>query len=161
LNTSEYNKSVDLYTDSIYRFVLKNLKDTEKSKDIVQDVYEKVWAKRDSVDFEKIKSYLFTAAYRTMIDYIRKESKSADFETVNQESFSYEEDNSDLNEQLQKALDQLPEVQKSVIMLRDYEGYSYDEISEITKLSTSQVKVYIYRARKFLQKYLVSIETLI
>ena len=59
------------------------------------------------------------------------------------------------------ALQQLPDIQKSVILLRDYEGYSYKEIGDITNLSEAQVKVYIYRARLFLKKYIVSPEYVI
>jgi RNA polymerase sigma-70 factor (ECF subfamily) len=46
-------------------------------------------------------------------------------------------------------------------MLRDYAGYDYSEIGEITGLSLSQVKVYIFRARKILKDYLVSVEAVI
>ena len=67
----------------------------------------------------------------------------------------------DVKEILDKALDRLPAIQKSVVLLRDYEGYSYKEIGEITGLSETQVKVYIYRARLYLKKYIVSIETVI
>jgi RNA polymerase sigma-70 factor (ECF subfamily) len=59
---------------------------------------------------------------------------------------------------LHEALDRLPPVQKSVIMLRDYEGYSYEEIEKITGLNESQVKVYIYRGRVALKEYLVKME---
>ena len=52
----------------------------------------------------------------------------------------------------------LPEIQKTVVLLRDYEGYNYSEIAEITDLSESQVKVYIFRARKTLQSYLKDLE---
>jgi RNA polymerase sigma-70 factor (ECF subfamily) len=55
----------------------------------------------------------------------------------------------------------LPVDQKSALMLRDYEGYSYDEIAEITGLNESQVKVYIFRARSFLKKHLVCMENLV
>ncbi|RLD49112.1 MAG: RNA polymerase sigma factor, partial [Bacteroidetes bacterium] len=70
-------------------------------------------------------------------------------------------DYSDLKEVLDEALKKLNEVQRSVILLRDYEGYSYQEIGEITGLSESQVKVYIYRARVFLKNYIVSPEHVI
>jgi RNA polymerase sigma-70 factor (ECF subfamily) len=66
------------------------------------------------------------------------------------------ENYSDLKEVLDIALQQLPDIQKSVVLLRDYEGYSYKEIGGITGLSETQVKVYIYRARLFLKKYIVS-----
>jgi RNA polymerase sigma-70 factor (ECF subfamily) len=55
----------------------------------------------------------------------------------------------------------LPEIQKSVILLRDYEGYSYEEIGNIAGLNESQVKVYIYRARLFLKEYIGTMERVI
>ena len=62
---------------------------------------------------------------------------------------------------LDEALDRLPELQKSLILLRDYEGYSYEEIGKITGLNESQVKVYIFRGRMALKNYLISIENLV
>ena len=59
-----------------------------------------------------------------------------------------------LLEILHEALDKLPEIQKTVVLLRDYEGYNYAEIAEITTLSESQVKVYIFRARQALKEYI-------
>jgi len=68
---------------------------------------------------------------------------------------------SDLNEILHEALDRLPGQQKTTVMLRDYEGYSYKEIGEITGLSEAQVKINIYRGRLALKSYIGKIETLI
>jgi len=62
---------------------------------------------------------------------------------------------------LNKAVDKLPEIQKSVVLLRDYEGCSYEEIGKITHLTESQVKVYIYRARVFLKNYIGSLDRVI
>ena len=62
---------------------------------------------------------------------------------------------------MEQALEQLPEDQKAVLMLRDYEGYSYREIAQITELSETQVKVYIYRARIYLKNYIGSLEQVI
>lgn len=161
MNLAEYNKSVDLYADSIYRFVLKNLKDSEKSKDIIQDVFAKVWVKAENINYEKIKSYLFTSAYHTMLEYIKKDKRMTSLEGSNIPEQGYEKEYTGLSEVLENALDTIPEIQKTVILLRDYEGYSYDEIGEITDLKEAQVKVYIYRGRKALQKYLVKIENVI
>jgi len=68
---------------------------------------------------------------------------------------------SDIKEILDEGLRRLSEIQQSVILLRDYEGYSYEEIGEITGLNESQVKVYIYRARVFLKNYIGQIERVI
>jgi RNA polymerase sigma factor (sigma-70 family) len=161
MTVEEYNKSVDLYADGIYRFALKTIKDQEKAKDIVQDSYEKLWVKHTDVSYEKVKSYLFTTAYHTSIDVIRKDSKSSSYESTPIPEISTSEQYNDISEVLNKAVELLPDIQKSVLLLRDYEGYSYEEIGEITGLSESQVKVYIFRARLFLKNYLVSIENVI
>lgn len=159
MTKSDYNQSVEDHSDSIYRFVLKNIGDADKAKDIVQDTYVKLWAKLDEVDPLKVKSYLFTVAYRTMIDVIRRDKKQTPFVTSeHQQLNSHQNSYSDLKEILQEAVSRLPEVQRSAIMLRDYEGYSYKEIGEVLSLSESQVKVYIFRSRAFLKKYLISVE---
>ena len=75
MTVEEYNQSVDKYSDGIYRFILKNLRDTEYSRDIVQDAYERLWKNLANVSGEKVKSYLFTTAYHIMIDHIRKNKR--------------------------------------------------------------------------------------
>ena len=161
MTIKEYNKSVDLFSDAVFRFVLKNAKDEEIAKDIVQETYTKMWVKVDTISFEKAKSYIFTTAYHTLIDYFRKNKRIVDFENVNESNYSHSDNYSDVGEILNSAVDKLPEKQRTVIMLRDYEGYSYKEIAEITELNESQVKVYIYRARLFLKNYIGSIEKIL
>lgn len=154
MNVSEYNTCVEQYADGIYRFILKNIKSEDKAKDIVQDTFEKLWIKIDEVAFTTAKSYLFTTAYHTMIDLIRKEKFRGDMEQVNEANFATGNGYSDVKSVLNEALAKLTDIQRSVILLRDYEGYNYDEIGHITGLNESQVKVYIYRARVFLKEYI-------
>ena len=161
MTVEQYNQSVDLYSDSLYRFILKNIRDTDKANDIVQESYEKLWLKIENVSFEKVKSYLFSTGYHSLIDSIRREKKMTNYNEINSETYTHNEQFTDLNEILHKAIDLLPEIQRTIILLRDYEGYSYVEIGEITGLNESQVKVYIFRARAFLKNYIGSIEALI
>lgn len=161
MTTEEYNKAVDSYSDGAYRFILKNIRNTDQAKDIIQDTFEKLWINVNNVNFEKVKSYIFTTAYHTMIDSIRKNKRNVNFEQADQSQYSTNRSYSDIGEILNKAIAKLPEDQRSVILLRDYEGYSYDEISEITGLSEAQVKVYIYRARVFLKEYIGSMSVLV
>ncbi|TVR71655.1 MAG: RNA polymerase sigma factor [Marinilabiliales bacterium] len=156
-----FNRCVDEHSDALFRFILKNIRDEEKARDIVQDSFEKVWQKIDTILPGKMKSYLFSTAYHTMIDAIRKEKSRVNFENIREEMYSDNGQYTDLNEVLHEAVTKLPAVQRSVIMLRDYEGYSYEEIAGITGLSESQVKVYIYRGRVFLKKYIGRMEVLI
>jgi len=161
MTVEEYNQTVDHYSDGVYRFVLKNIKDEDKAKDIVQDTFEKLWKKHDGVNYQKVKSYLFSTAYHTLIDLTRREKKQAQWDEIDFKNHSHSESYTDINEVLHQALDRLPEIQKMVVLMRDYEGYSYKEIGEITKLSEPQVKVYIFRARKFLKEYIGKIEVLV
>lgn len=158
MTVSEYNKCVEQFSDNLFRFLVKNIRDEEKANDLVQDTFEKLWRKVETVTYSKAKSYLFTTGYHTMIDLIRREKKQGDFEEVNPMKLAHDRQYSDLNEILHQALEMIPEQQRSVVLLRDYEGYSYKEIEDITGLNESQVKVYIYRARVALKKYLVSID---
>src|ERR1035437_7095576 len=89
MTVEEFNKTVDLYTDNLYRFILKNIKDSEKARDIVQDTYEKMWLKVSEVESINAKSYMFTTAYRTMIDKIRREKKQGDMAEANMHSLSH------------------------------------------------------------------------
>lgn len=161
MTLTEYNECVDQYADGVYRFILKNLRDEEESRDIVQDAFEKMWKNRENINGDKSKSYLFTTAYHTMIDRIRRTKKLSNFSEVTEESLFHTEQYSDIKSVLNNALSLLPATQKSVLLLRDYEGYSYGEIGAITGLSESQVKVYIYRARLFLKEYIGSPEKII
>ena len=159
MTVREFNTCVDLYADGLYRFVLKHVRDKDVARDLVQDTYEKLWGKVNDLESSNAKSYMFTTAYHTTIDYLRRAKKSErlDFEKHGEQS-EKENDGYELKALLNKALDQLPEIQKSVVLLRDYEGYDYKEIGTITGLSESQVKVYIFRARKALKTYLVNAE---
>lgn len=161
MTTVEYNSCVDEFSDRVYRFILKNIKDDDKAKDVVQESFTKMWEKVSEISNEKARSYLFTTAYHTMIDMIRKEKKSTSLEEISYDVLSREDGYSDAKEVLEEAVKKLPDIQRSVILLRDYEGYSYQEIGKITDLNESQVKVYIYRARCFLKNYIGSLDNVI
>ncbi len=161
MTVAEYNLSVNEYADRLYRFVLKNIRNESTAQDIVQDTYEKLWIKHENVTFSKVRSYLFTTAFHTLIDHTRKVRKEVMLDEITTMELREIPEKFDLKKNLEEAFEKLPDIQRSVILLRDYEGYSYDEIGEITGLSESQVKVYIYRGRLALRKLIGSPEVLI
>lgn len=161
MTVKEYNRSVEEYADSVYRFIRGNLKDEDRSNDIVQDSYEKLWRHVAEIEYPVVKSWLFSTAYHNMIDIIRKEKRMTYLEPEHEREMIYESQYSDLNEILHDALERLPEQQKTAVMLRDYEGYSYKEIGDITGLSEAQVKINIYRGRIALKDFIGKIETVL
>ncbi len=62
MTSAQYNQCVKEYADGVFRFILKNLRDSDEAKNIVQNTFEKVWIRLDDVIFEKAKSYIFTIA---------------------------------------------------------------------------------------------------
>jgi RNA polymerase sigma-70 factor (ECF subfamily) len=161
MTVKEYNNSVEEFADQVYRFIRANLKDDDRANDIVQDSYEKLWMHVTEIEYRVVKSWLFSTAYHTMVDIIRKEKRMTSLDDSYETTMVYEHQPADLNEILHEALNRLPEQQKTSVLLRDYEGYSYKEISEITGLSEAQVKINIYRGRVALKNYIGKIESVI
>lgn len=154
MTKKEYNTCVDLHADATYRFILKACHNKPLADDIVQESFLALWENISIIACEKAKAFLFTTAYRKMIDTFRHEQKNVDIENINPVHYLSNPIFTDLDEILDFALNQLPPIQKTVILLRDYEDYSYKEIAEITSLSETQVKVYIFRARNFMKKFI-------
>jgi RNA polymerase sigma factor (sigma-70 family) len=161
MTEKEYNQCVNLYADNVYRFILKNLRHEEDAKDVVQSAFEKLWINRETVVNEKSKSFLFTIAYNQMIDHIRKHKRVVLKDEFAEGTGSTNRQQHDSKKVLQMALNRLNETQRSLVMLKDYEGYNYEEIGKITGLNESQVKVYLHRARLQLREYIVKPENVI
>jgi RNA polymerase sigma-70 factor (ECF subfamily) len=161
MTEKEYNNCVNLYADNVYRFIVKNLRHEEDARDVVQTAFEKLWRTRNEVDHDKCKSYLFTVAYNCMIDHLRKIKRVSLKEEFKDEVRISDRPQNNTKAILEKALARLSETQRSLVLLKDYEGYSYAEIGQIMNLSESQVKVYLHRARLQLKDYLVKLENVI
>src|SRR5579871_791256 len=161
MSIGEFNKCVELFSDRIFRFILKNIRDEDDAKDVVQNTFEILWKNYEKIDFEKAKAYLFTVSYHNMIDGIRKMKRITRIEEHHNLIGDEDRQYNGSREILDEALARLPEIQRTVVTLRDYEGYNYEEIGKITGLNESQVKVYIFRARQALKNYLVSVEKVI
>jgi RNA polymerase sigma factor (sigma-70 family) len=158
MNLQEYNHCVTNYSDAVYRFIVKQMKDQEEAKNVVQDSFEILWIKRDSVEPDTAKSYLFTVAYNKMIDVLRKTKRMSSLGVNETGAIVNPAKEYELREVLDKALSQLPDLQKSIVLLRDLEGYSYKEIGEILSLNPAQVKVYLFRARTALRSLITKME---
>ena len=159
MTAREYNECVTRYADNVYRFILKNLGHEEDARDVVQSAFEKLWVNKDHVDTERSKS--FTIAYNQMIDHIRKHKRMTLRDEFAEEVRIQDRPQHNMKKVLEEALARLSETARSLVLLKDYEGYSYEEIGEITGLNESQVKVYLHRARIQLKNYLVSPENVL
>ena len=158
MEVDQYNACVQEWADALFRFACKCTGQQSDAHDIVQNSFEVLWQKRKEVEAGKAKAFLFQVAYRKSVDGYRKRSKVVYAEP---EEKSWSPGNPDLKKILDQALAQLDEEARALVLLKDYEGYRYDEIAKITALTETQVKVYLHRARKILKAYLVSVENII
>jgi RNA polymerase sigma factor (sigma-70 family) len=147
ISAEEYNTAVREYTKNVFRFLMKSLKDEHAAKDLLQDCFLKLWENRHKVDKLKIKSWLFSVAHNSMINYLTKEARTTNLHGYENSQTVYQQHRFDLKAIIDAELNKLPPIQKSIILLRDLEGYEYKEIADILDINESQVKVYLFRAR--------------
>lgn len=151
----EYNIIVQQHANNLYGYAIRFLRNKEDARDIVQDVFEKLWIHRNQVEFAKAKSWMFTTAHNAMINFSNRQGRMVLTDEIRPFEHGTIVPNSfESNQVVERAVNILPPVQKSVILLRDLEGYSYKEIGDILDLSEPQVKVYLFRARKKIKKQL-------
>ena len=154
MTTKEYNTAVENYAQDLYRFAYKTLMNQHDAEDVVQLAFETLWKDIDIVESIKVRSYLFTIVYRRCMDIFRMKKNKVFVEVEQVERLAAGNSNYEWKEYLQKALDTLDGQTKTLILLKDIEGYKYNEIAELTGLSLEQVKVYLHRGRKQLKNFL-------
>lgn len=159
MNKEQYNRCVASYSDALFGFIFRSLHDRESANDIVQESYIALWENVMKVDERKAKSFLYTTAYRRMVDLYRKNARQVDvggceldFMSDSRADEGVQQD--DRRVFLERSLALLPHVQRDVILLKDYQGYSYKEVAEVMTISETQVKVYLFRARHKLRELL-------
>lgn len=136
---------------NLFGFAMRMLNDRQLAEDALQDVLEKLWKLRKRLDSNNnIKSFAMTVMKNKCIDLIRKEGRYIDspdeHETLMTVESNYEQ--VDMLEQLKKRMNLLPTQQKLIVELKDFQGFSYEEIGEITQMSVNALRVNLSRARK-------------
>lgn len=137
------------------RFAMRCCQSRPDCEDAVQEALAALWCHHDEVSTDKGKSYLLSAAYRSLMMALRhgKVVRMHEEQTI-VETVTAPDERFDLREAIECSLQALPEVQRAILQLRDVEGYSYAEIGETLGLSDSQVQVYLFRARVTMRKQL-------
>ncbi|HMQ07933.1 MAG TPA: RNA polymerase sigma factor [Saprospiraceae bacterium] len=166
MTTKELKEMVFPYQDKLYRFAYSMVGNSFEAEDIVQEVLIKVWSKKDQFfNVENKEAWCMTITRNLAIDKIRSRKGT----THDIEGFFHLSDNAmspaesvesdDMMSHLKKIIDRLPSLQRNLVHLRDIEGFSYKEISEITGESIDKVKINLHRARKYLREQLENAQT--
>lgn len=151
--------------DKLFRLALRVTLNTAEAEDVVQDTLIRVWNKREEwPQLNSIEAYCITICRNLALDRSQKKGNNQvplDEMSLQMQSSSTPYENLTANERfdlIKKLMDELPEVQRSIMELRDIEGKSYKEIAVILNLSEEQVKVYLFRARQRIKKQYIDID---
>lgn len=149
------------FKDKLYRYAFRILGNEMAAEDVLQEVFIKVWTKKDElVHIENKEAWCMTVTRNLALDKKRQtrlfaEPEEMQFKLADSEPTPFEAlHTSDLMLLIKNAISELPDAQQQVVHLRDVEGYSYQEIADITGFTMDQVKVYLHRARLTLRSKL-------
>lgn len=141
--------------DIMYRLALRITLSSQEAEDVVQDVIIKLWNTRDHLDtVDNLEAYALRMTRNLALDRQRmRVNQSESLDAIKEQPLT-DDTRGEQQEQVESvrtAMRQLPEKQRSVMQLRDFEGYSYKEIAEMLSITEDQVKVNLFRARQFIK----------
>ena len=156
MTRAEYNDNIQYWSGNVLRFAVWNCGDRMRGEDAMQEAFARLWEIKEQVAVEKGLGFLLTVARRYLVDCFRHDAvvAKAHEEMAQTAETTTEQKGYGLSDEMLEALNSLPEVQRSIIQLRDVDGYSYKEIAQMLDLSDQQVQVYLFRARTNMKKYL-------
>jgi len=166
MNEQEFNHRVMVFSGKFYGYSFKILGDKEEARDIVQELYLKLWAIRNTLNsINSIEAYATTIIRNLCVDRLKK-IKGISLQAETYLSFSkndgidpgesHEETVQERVEMVRKAMKQLPDIQQKVFIMRDFEEKEFEEISEELALSAENVRVILSRARKRIREIIES-----
>jgi len=142
----------------LYHFLLKRGTPEQAAEDLVQQAFVMIWEKRNQIDEQKsLRAYLFRIAYTRMLNYFRDHSKFDDSQEVSKpENFTPEDklQNTELNEQIEAAINAMPEKRQMVFRLCFLQDFSYKEAAAFLEVSVKTIENHMGLALKDLRKAL-------
>ena len=158
MTAKDFKMIYDAHFDDLRRYLIYRSGDQDLSKDIAQNVFMKVWTKKIEIASGNIKSLLFKMATDEFISHIRKKKVEKEYtESIDLRLIREPYNNDDLLEKkvlFQKALNQLPEKQKTAFLMNKMQGLTHKEIAEILNLSQKAIEKRIGLALKALKQNL-------
>lgn len=160
-NKNAFRELFERYSGQIYHFALKYFRNQQEAEEVVQDVFLKIWEKRDGLDRSKsIKSFVFTVAVNTIYDSVRRRNIENSYKDFAKNNFDFQSETTwhevIYNEMLAKVEDIiycLPNQQRRIFKLSRQKGLSNEEISIRLNISKRTVENQLYRALIFLKKH--------
>lgn len=160
--TLAFDQMFDRYSQQLYRFSRSLLKNHEDAEEVVQEVFFRIWKKRDELNERRsFRSFLFSIAYNLIVDQFRQRVKDQKYEQFlikeAQQNYLNPENKleyKELKKQVNKAITELPDQRKKIYQLSREEGLSYKEIAGRLHIKPKTVENHINLALKYIRKRL-------
>ena len=156
----EYQQWVRAYQDQAWSLARYLLKDASEAEDATQEAFIKLWHHREKVDPERVKPWLMKVTRNGCLDRLRRRKPETELTEVQQIEERDPMAGAQQGEQgrwLKQSIEGLKEPYRTLVVLRDIQQHSYEEVANATELTLSQVKVYLHRARKQLREQLAEV----
>lgn len=162
MDLREFQNTVYPLKDKLFRFARRFLDHTEEAEDTVQEVFIKLWNRRDKLDeYRSVEALAMVTTKNLCLDKLK--SRRYPVENIENHRLFIENipgetaaDYSDLVHGVHEAMKTLPRQQQMIIHLRDIEGYEYEEIAEILEMNENAIRVALSRARKRIRELLTN-----
>ena len=167
MESKEFKKRILPLGQNLYRFASGILKDSHEAEDVVQDIFMKLWNMRDRMEeIQNINAFAYKMTRNICLDkmkgrrmqYYDFTGKGVPEPEVNDPSPESLVEMRDSAERIKNLISNLPEQQKSIIHMRDVDGYSYEEISEVMSMEINAIRVTLSRARRSVRESLIKIQ---
>ncbi|MBP5196076.1 MAG: RNA polymerase sigma factor [Bacteroidaceae bacterium] len=149
--------------DKMFRLAHRITLSQEEAEDVVQDTMERLWRERDNFSLiNSIEAWTLRLVRNLSIDRLKRSGRNtvaldAERDAAPVAGTDQQVEMEEKMRIVREAMDRLPEIQRSIMQLRDIEGKTYTEIAEILQISESQVKVYLHRGREKVKKSLIGV----
>lgn len=157
---TQYQQAVEQHRQRVYSFAYYSLRAAADAEDVTQEVFIRMWQHWKKIDHDRLGAWLMRVTHNSVIDHVRKANSGqkridqfADVEAQHaqgQEQQSIENDR--FKEKLASAIKALDEPYRSIVIMRDIQGATYNDIQHSLDLTQSQVKVYLHRGRSRLRQ---------
>jgi len=152
----------DRYFEALFRFLFRRTKHEETAKDLLQELFLKVWENRQILDSKRsVKSYFFKIAHNLAIDHLRRKLMIAAHSSNHEQSSKENPEDDDVRISIKMAIDELPQPSKEEFIMKRFDGFKYREIAELLGISIKTVESRMSKALKKLHEQLRSINLMI
>lgn len=160
MDAVEFNSKILSLTDRLYRFAKSMLRNNDAAEDAVQELNLKLWEKRNQLnDIDNFQAFTMRSMRNLCLDTLRRKKEQEEippdimYDAPNPHQ---QTETMDMAARIRKMIDKLPELQRTIIRMRDVEGLEISEIAFITELNDNAVSVNLSRARQKIREQILT-----